>query len=340
MTVHSGRTTTQNTSGLLGTIRLFGERPNLMSKMVGGVSTTELGELQIVGNGWTEVRNREFPLTVDYDLPDPVQPTNLEGADAPTPLTFQPEQDRQVVQIHHAKVEATYLAAEEWGRFDPTGVLSNGGPDGFSYSGLPRTQLAGALAKINRDYNFTSWQGSYANPANPGANALQSRGILTGITTNVLNAGGATLSRDLVERLYEIMNVNSGVQPEVGLVIVVNPRQMRPLNNAFATEFRQGDNRMIGGLMTREFYTPFGVLRFAVQGAWDPDVPVDTLALINPLLIRGRFLPTKGEAVLVEPLARTGSADSWQLYGHLALDYGAEWRHGKITGLALPGSGS
>lgn len=43
-------------------------------------------------------------------------------------------------------------------------------------------------------------------------------------------------------------------------------------------------------------------------------------------------LPGKGNFFL-EPLSKTGAADKYQIYGQLGLDYGAEWYHGKLTGL-------
>lgn len=341
MPILTARTTTQNTEGLLGTLRLFGERPNTLLKLIGGYQPSELGEGQIVGNGWGTTVQSRFPLTVDYDLPTPSQPAILEGAAAPTARTFQPEQDEQVVQLFHETVEVTMLAASERGRMSADGVLSQGSTDPFEYSGIPQRQLGLILSKIARDYNYSAWNGVYARPANPGVDALQMRGIIPAITTNVLAAGGATVTATLIERLYETLIVNSGVQPETGLVIGVHPVQLRALNAAYATDFRQGDNRMIGGLMTRTYYTPFGVLAVPTQGAYDMDIPTDTLVLINPNPVRGRYLPVEGEAILVEELAKTGSSRKWQVYGQLSIDYGAEWLHGKVTGLGIPsGSGS
>jgi hypothetical protein len=341
MPVTAARTTTQNAEGLLGTLRLFGERPNLLLKMIGGYQASPMGEGQIVGNGWAPTVQSKFPLTVDYDLPTPTQPAILEGANAPTANTYTPDQDENVVQLFHEKVSVTMLAASERGRMSADGVLSQGSTDPFEYSAVPQRQLELALKKVARDYNYSAWNGAYAAPANPTASALQMRGIIPAISTAVLDAAGATLSSTLIERLYERMIVDSGVQPEVGLLVGVHPTQLRALNAAYATDFRQGEDRMIGGLMTRTYFTPFGVLNVPAQGAYDVDIPTDTLVLVNPTPVRGRYLPVEGETILVEPLARTGSSMDWQVYGQLGIDYGAEWMHGKITGLALPsGSGS
>jgi hypothetical protein len=334
--ITAGRTTTQNTRGLLGVLRLFGERPNLLLRLIGGYQPGEPGEGTIVGNGWTPVVQRRFPLSVDYILPTPAQPSVLEGATAPTANTYTPAQDDNVVQLFHETVDVSYLAASEVGRMDPDGVLSIGSQDQFHYSGLPQTQLAMALRKIARDFNFSALNGTFANPANPVADAVRMRGIIPAITTNVVDAAGAALSRALIHRLYREMIVNSGVQPETGLILLSHPTQLDALNTAYETQFRQGQDRMIGGLMTREVYTPYGVLRLPNVGAYDLDVPETTLVLVNPEPIRGRYLPVKGETILVEPLAKVGSSDQTQIYGQMGIDYGAEWLHGKIENLAIP----
>jgi len=340
-TVTTATTSTQNAKGLLGVLRLFGERPNLILRLIGGYQPGQPGEGTIVGNGWTPTVQRRFPLSVDYELPTPTQPSVLEGAVAPAATTYTPDQDENVVQLFHETVKVTYLAGSEVGRMDPNGVLSIGSQDAFHYSGVDQTQLAMQLRKIARNYNYSALNGAYANPANPLADAVRMRGIIPAIATNAVDAAGAALGKALIHRLYREMIENSGVQPETGLLLLAHPVQLDALNEAYETQFRQGQDRMVGGLMTREVYTPFGVLRLPNVGAYDLDVPTDTLVLINPEPIRGRYLPVKGETMLVEPLAKVGSSEDWQVYGQLGIDYGAEWLHGKITGLSTAaGSGS
>ena len=335
----TARTSTQNAAGLLGTLRLFGRRPNLILRIIGGYQPgADPNEGSIVGNGWTPTVQSRFPLTVDYDLPAPSQAARLEGAVAPDAITYVPDQDENVVQLFHETVDVTFLAASERGRMSDDGVLSQGSGDGFEYSGIPQRQLGLQLSKVARDFNYSALRGTYARPANPGTDTLQMRGILPALTTNVLDANGAVLAATHLEQLYERMIINSGVQPESGLVAIVAPLQLRALNAAYATDFRQGDDRMVGGLMTRTYYTPFGVIGVPTQGAYELDMPNDELLLVNPDPLRGRYLPVEGESIIVEPLAVTGSARRWQVYGQLSIDYGAEWLHGKITGLATPPS--
>ena len=36
----------------------------------------------------------------------------------------------------------------------------------------------------------------------------------------------------------------------------------------------------------------------------------------------------------LEPLAKTGAGQKYQLFGQIGLDHGPEWYHGKFTGIA------
>ena len=44
-------------------------------------------------------------------------------------------------------------------------------------------------------------------------------------------------------------------------------------------------------------------------------------------------VPGKGNFFL-EPLAKTGAGEKYQLFGQIGLDHGPEWYHGKFTGIA------
>lgn len=334
----SGATTTQNALGFLGVLYQFGRRANSLLKLLGGSAMNEMGEQIQIGAGWRRVYQREFPTNVDWDLPAPAQPAHLEGATAPTATTYKPSQTKNVVQIYHETVEATYLAESEIGRL--SGVATVGGSDPFHYFGRFATQLQAALAKIANDYNYTSWNGTYSNAADPTSSALKSRGIIPAITTNVIQKGGEALKKSDLAALYKEMLDNAGVQPEQGLIAYCNSAQMARVSELYETQFNQGQDRTIGGVMVRTTYTPFGVLSWA----FDHDIPQDTIVFLNPDVVQGVYLPVEREdglmpALFFEPLAKTGSSEKGQVYGQLGLDHGPEWAHGKIVGLAT-GSGS
>lgn len=339
MAVVAASTTTQNALGFLGRLYQFGERPNSLLKLVGGSGRNELGEEVNVGAGWRRVFQREFPTNVDWDLPAPSQPGRLEGANAPTANTFQPSQAKNVIQIFHEKVSVTYLAESEIGRLTSTGALIAGGSDPHQYFGRFRTQLAAALGKVAQDYNYSAWNGTYSNNANPTAVALGMRGIIPAITTNAIAANGAALSKTFLGDLYQEMIDNAGVQPE-SLVLYCNTAQLAKINDLYETAYNQGQNRNIGGVMVRQIYTAFGVLNIAL----DMDIAQDTVVFLNPSVIQGAYLPVEKAgglqpALFFDPLAKVGSTEDAQVYGQLGIDHGPEWRHGKITGLAT-GEGS
>lgn len=340
----SANTTTQNALGFLGSLHHFGKRYNTLLKLIGGSGTAPIegGETVTPGN-WRRLADREFSLNVDWDTPAPSQPGRLEGAAAPQAITYQPSQARQVVQLFHESVSVTYLAGSQVGRLTSSGVLT-AGADPNQYFGRFGTQLGAALTKIANDYNYSAWNGTYANNANPTSVALGMRGIIPAITTNVVNAAvgytpTAALTDVMLADLYREMIDNSGVTPENGLLLAANTVQFSRISTIYKGEIST-EQRGAGGNMVRTVYTAFGVLQLML----DTDIPQDTVVFLNPDVVTGAFLPVLTEdggqrpALFFEELAKTGSKLEGQIYGQLSVDYGPEWKHGKITNLLAPGS--
>lgn len=337
----SANTTTQNALGFLGSLHHFGKRYNTLLKLIGGSGPAPIegGETVAPGN-WRRLVDREFSLNVDWDTPAPSQPGRLEGAAAPQAITYQPSQARQVVQLFHESVSVTYLAGSQVGRLTSSGVLT-AGADPNQYFGRFGTQLGAALTKIANDYNYSAWNGTYVNNANPTSVALAMRGIIPAITTNVVPASNAALTDVLLANLYREMIDNSGVTPENGLLLAANTDQFARISAIYKGEIST-EQRGAGGNMVRVVYTPFGVLQLVL----DTDIPQDTIVYLNPDVVTGAYLPVLTEdggqrpALFFEELAKTGSKLEGQIYGQLSIDYGPEWKHGKLTGLQVTGSGS
>lgn len=326
-------TTTQNALGFLGSLYQFGRRSQNILRLVGGLTVTQQGEILSVGPGWRQVANREFETNVDWTLPAPSQPARLERANAPSAITYQPSQAKNVIQIFHEAVDLSYLALSEVARMTDTGVLTYGGGE-FNYWGDAARQIAAQMGKIAQDYNYSALMGTYANPANPTANALQMRGIRNAITTNVHDAAGAPLTDVLLAKLYRTMIENSGVAPTRDLIVLGNTQQIAKLSQIYKSEI-QSSNRMIGGMMVREIWTAFGILNLP-EPAYEMDLPQDELLFINPGVLQGTYLPMPGKpAMFIEQLAKVGSREEQQLYGQLSIDYGPEWAHAKLTNLEV-----
>ncbi len=88
-------------------------------------------------------------------------------------------------------------------------------------------------------------------------------------------------------------------------------------------------SRTVGGVAINQVLTDFaGNLGIVFDRHMFPgDLFVVELSVCRPV-----FLATEGGVLFAEPLAKTGAANNWQLYGEVGLRYGPETFHGKITG--------
>jgi hypothetical protein len=69
---------------------------------------------------------------------------------------------------------------------------------------------------------------------------------------------------------------------------------------------------------------------------WMPDADLGIVDLSSCYPV---FTEVPGKGVLfVEPLAKTGATEKFQLYGEIGLEYGPETFHGLLTGFTVPGT--
>lgn len=315
----------------LGTLFRLGRRSNTVLRMIGGVSTTPQGDLVSVGTGWRPETNYEFATNLDFTLAAPSQPARLEGAAAPAAVNVSPTQTRNVVQLFTESVNVTYLKASTPGRF--TGVQTAGQTPVDTERAF---QIQRTLEKIAQDVNWSFVRGVFSNPADPAVTALGTRGILNAITTNRLQGTPPgtprPLTRQLLTDMYRIMVDNAGVTPE-SLVLLTGTAQMARISALYETVFQERE-RMVGGLMVRTIYTPFGVLQLALE----LDMPAGDILFVNQNVIQGVYLDVPGKptaGLFYEELSRTGSAEVGHVYGQLGIDHGPEWAHGRLSDLAV-----
>lgn len=321
----AGQTTTANALAYIGILRQFKKRPNTLLKMIGGLSPDNTVQ---TGNGWRAEGNFEFPTNLDYDVPAPAQPANLEGQTAPAATTSQLTQGKNVTQIFHEAVDISYVKMSVPQRF--AGVQTAAQDPQATERAF---QIQRKLEKIAQDANYRFLRGVYANPADPAATALKTRGLLTAITTNVFANGGTAraLTKAILAGAYKGMIDNAGAQPE-SLIALMNTDQMAAISALYETQFNQGQNREVAGVMVRQVYTAFGLLNLAL----DLDMPTGQIAFVNPDLIQGVYnnVPGKPQGLFYEPLAKVGASERGQLYGQLGIDHGPEWGHALIKDLS------
>jgi hypothetical protein len=179
---------------------------------------------------------------------------------------------------------------------------------------------------------------------NPTTNAFQLAATPNGAPIDITGSNGtadvlvySALSKALVDQLVQTV-FDQGAGDLENMVFLCGSRQKLALTKAYAengTYFAPYSepvpSNTMGGVAISQVLTDFGQFGVMVD-RW---MPTNSLALVNLSVCQPVFLeiPNKGH-MFVEPLARTGASDKFQLYGEVGLEYGNEVMHGQITQLA------
>lgn len=283
-----------------------------------------------------------------YDLRDAsASRQRLEGADAPSAEARARFNVSNVCEIHQEAVTVSYTKQAATGQFASSGS-NNANAVGLMGANAVTDeadwQLAQSLKQVARDIELSFLTGTFAEGAD-NSSARKTRGLLPAITTNVItNSTAADLTDTMVLTLLQDVWQSGGIQETETATLMCNAVVKRNLSTLFVTNRRyQEQTRNVGGVNVQTLETDFGTLNIML----DRYMPADQLAVVSLEECAPRFLPIPGKGFLFqEPLAKTGSADKYQLYGEVGLEYGNEKKHGKITGLttnivaANDGSGS
>lgn len=191
-------------------------------------------------------------------------------------------------------------------------------------------QVASKIQKIQRDIEFTFIQGAY-NKATSDATINKTRGLVTAITTNVTAMSSKPLGLwDIADMVKKIYGQNA---PTDGLVLWCDAVTMFQIN---ADAVQNGLTvvpaaREINGIALSSVVTPIGIVYLYLGEC----LPSGTALLLNLDVIAPVYQPVPGKGnFFLEPLAKTGAGEKYQLFGQIGLDHGPEWYHGKFTGIA------
>jgi hypothetical protein len=311
----------------LGQLFQTSKRPNTFLKLLGGLQ-----------GGIQTTTGIEFPVGVFYALRAPSQPARLEGADAPTPEYRTISQATNVIQIFQEAVSASYLAQSDKTLSGPIS-LPLGGAQGQPINPRdPAWQVMAALETIAQDANYSFLRGAYQKPADPASTALKTRGLLTALSTNVLDKSADAVSatdpakqvRGYINQILQTVITANGYNPDGTWVALMDPATYGTVIGAYEVlpTNRTELTRDVAGMKIRQIYTRFGILNMAL----DPDMPANEIAILNMGVAGIVGLPIEGKGVLFEEmLAKTGSTDKSQIYGQMGVDHGPEYCHGVIT---------
>jgi hypothetical protein len=143
----------------------------------------------LTGGGMTTATEFEWQT---YDLRDPAQNVQVEGATAPTAQERARGNVRNVAQIHQSKVSVSYTKQAAIGQLATPGSAPFRSVDGSNpVNNELDWQVAQELKSIALDVNYSFINGAYANPTS-NATARKTRGLLAAITTNRIAKGVTT----------------------------------------------------------------------------------------------------------------------------------------------------
>lgn len=270
----------------------------------------------------------EFTCGQYYNIETGAQPEISETASltAPSPESTQRDQLTNVTQIFHKTVAVSYGKMSNMGTLQGLNAAGQqpNPDDELSF------QIARRMDKIAADIEYTFLNGVY-NKATTDATVNKTRGLLTAITTNVMDMKNKPLTYWNVAETMKLIHDQGGRTDNI--VLGVDATTLLQLNydagkNGY-TQFPAA--REVNGIKLTTVITPLGEVAVALFDS----LPASTGVLFDPTVIHPVFqmVPGKGNFFL-EELAKTGAGTSYQIFGQAGLDHGPEWMSAKITNIA------
>lgn len=268
----------------------------------------------------------EFAISQEYELETPGQPATSETASltAPTATHAARTPHSNVTQIFHRAVEVSYAKMSNMGTMSGINVAGQqpNPKDELDF------QISVQMQNIANSIEYTFLNGAYQK-ASSDSEANKTRGILTAIATNAIAGGNGALSKAMLRSLFKSIYDNGGRVN--GAIILVNSFQKGAISDLYANGMSTPASRTVAGINVTDIVTDFGNVGVALA----PSMPQGSLLIFNPEVCHAIEQPTPGKGnFFYEELAKTGAGERGQIFGQIGLDYGPEWMHGKITGLA------
>ena len=254
---------------------------------------------------------------------------NISEADslqAPEANVAKRSQLENVTQIFQETVSVSYAKESNMGTMSGVNIAGQ--------MPNPQSELAfqieRAMAKIAADIEYTFINGVY-NKATTDTEVNKSRGILTAISSNVINAGGDEMNRNLISKALMAIAASGG---DISNIVVGMPAiHLAQLDydaqkNGMTQVPRERD---VNGIRVQTILTPFGMVAVQLMET----IPVGTALVFDPSIMQPVEQPTPGKGnFFLEELAKVGAGHNYQIFGQIGLDHAPEWLSAKITGLS------
>jgi len=281
--------------------------------------------------GFRPVAGFTFPLLEYASLESAAQTTVSEDtsiAGAPEATSYVKAQEFNVIQTMHRSVKVSYAKIAD--RLALSGIYY---ATDFEFKKAELDfQTEMALLQLAVDMEYSVFQGVYAARTNSAANAktrgLVGTGANGGITTNLTNAGTAALTTTLIDGLVKKM-ADAGA-PFREPVLWCNSWQKQKISNLYGWSPVAAPGSGLGGTSVEVIETDFA--RIPVVFAPKMLTTAIVIAEMSEMKLTGLKVGDKG-VIFLEPLAKDGASEKYQLYANLGLDYGNERHSGAIYGL-------
>ncbi len=283
----------------------------------------------LIGNRAKTTNHVEFVVGQEYTAGgNGSQPAISETASltAPDASVITRDQETNVTQIFMESVGISYAKQSNMG------TLSGVNIENQQANPLNELdfQVAAKMQKVARDIEYTFINGAY-NKATSDATVNKTRGLVSAITSNTTAMANKPLGLwDVADMVKKIYGANA---PTQGLVLWCDATTMFQIN---ADAVNNGltvipASREINGIALSSVVTPIGTVYLYLGEC----LPAGTALLLNLDVIAPVYQPVPGKGnFFLEPLAKTGAGEKYQLFGQVGLDHGPEWYHGKFTGIA------
>lgn len=283
----------------------------------------------IIGSRAKTTNHVEFVTGQEYTSGgDGSQPEISETASltAPNATVVTREQKTNVTQIFMESVGISYAKQSNMGTLSGINIENQ---QANPVNELD-FQVAAKIQKVNRDIEYTFINGVF-NKATSDATANKTRGLIPAITTNVTAMGNKPLGLwDIADMVKKIYGANA---PTEGLCLWCDAITLFQIN---ADAVQNGLTvvpaaREVNGIALSSVITPIGVVYLYLGEC----LPAGTALLLNLDVIAPVYQPVPGKGnFFLEPLAKVGAGEKYQLFGQIGLDHGPEWYHGKFTGIS------
>ena len=289
--------------------------------------------LNMISAKAVKTENFQFPTGVEYAHENAGQPTisETDSLTAPTAVSYVRIQNSNVTQIFQEKISVSYMAQSNAGRL--TGINTAGAQN--SVTNELDFQVRRAMEKIARNVEYTFLNGAYQlSDASNVAN--KTRGLLA-----LTDSAATNLTSNNVAAALTQTNLNAAFKAAydagadfTDMVLFCNSTVKQMLSVIYNDQkgVRLPESRTAGGFNLETIETDFGVMHIVI----DRFMPADKLLGVDISCVRPveQDVPGKGNFFL-EPLAKNGAAEEYQIFGQIGLDHGPAWKHFQIKGIKV-----